>query len=414
MKRLRRLWGIGWIALRQLRADRMRTLLAVFGVALAVLSVTLLAGVGAGVTETGTETFDQSGRDLWVSGGPIEIAPGTIGGFQNPIPNAHPLADEIAAHEDVQVATPMAFQVVYVSPNGTKFETTMGSGVSGAAGATRGAVSITAGEGFSGPNTHYADGNYTGEMTHQAVISPQLAENYGLDVGDTIHVGGTIQTARENEFEIVGVSPTFENFLGTGTVTLRLSELQTLTGNAYDDRATIVTVQLADGADQEAVREELAAQHPAYTFRTNEEQLVEVLERQAVILAAGASLIILGVVAGGVLSLNLLLSLVYVQREPLSVLRAVGATRLGVVGVAITQALAIATLGYLFGAAATPAFAVGLDYVALTLTGFDGLVRVPPYAYAAGAAVAFGFAFTGGVLGALRVTRLASANELLQ
>jgi len=68
----------------------------------------------------------------------------------------------------------------------------------------------------------------------------------------------------------------------------------------------------------------------------------------------GASLVILGIVAGGILSLNLLLSLIYVQRKPLAVLRAVGATRRGVVGVAIVQALVIATSGYLLGIGATP------------------------------------------------------------
>jgi len=48
MSRLRTYAGLVWIALRQLRSDRMRTVLAVIGVTLAVLSVTLLTGVGAG------------------------------------------------------------------------------------------------------------------------------------------------------------------------------------------------------------------------------------------------------------------------------------------------------------------------------------------------------------------------------
>jgi len=88
MSRLRTYAGLVWIALRQLRSDRMRTVLAVIGVTLAVLSVTLLTGVGAGVISTGNQMFDDSGRDLWVSGGPIEVAPGSVGGFQNPIPNS--------------------------------------------------------------------------------------------------------------------------------------------------------------------------------------------------------------------------------------------------------------------------------------------------------------------------------------
>ncbi|MDB9249356.1 ABC transporter permease [Halorubrum ezzemoulense] len=410
MSWLRRILAVGWIAARQLRSDRTRTLFAVLGVTLAVLSVTLLAGVGAGVAETGSEAFEQSGRDLWVSGGPIEVSPGAVGGFQNPISDAHALSSEIGSHEDVKLASPLAFQVVYVSPDGEEFDTIMGSGVPGASQAS---LSFSSGEGFVG-DPHYADGEYTGEMTYEAIVSPEMAIKYDLEVGDTVHVGGTLQTAREHEYEVVGISPTFENFLGTGTVTIPLAEFQTLTGNAYDDRATIVTVQLVDGADPEAVREDLAARHPSYTFRTNEEQLVETVERQAVILAAGTSLVALGVVAGGALALNLLLSIVYVQRETLSVLRAVGITRLGVIGVAVVQALAIASLGYLLGAGATPALAAVIDRAAFAVTGFEGLVRVPGYAYAAGAAVAFGFALLGGVIGAIRVTRFTATNEFLQ
>lgn len=409
MSRLRAAGGVVWIALRQLRSDQMRTVLAVIGVALAVLSVTLLTGVGAGVVATGNEMFDQSGRDLWVSGGPIEIAPGSVGGFQNPIPNAHPLAENISAHEDVETAVPMAFQVVYVSTDGEEFATTLGSGAPGGGPS----VAIEKGEGFTGPDTHYAGGTYEGNMTHQAIVSPSMAAEFDLEVGDTIYLGGTVANARENEFEVVGISPTYENFLGTGTVTTRLSELQTLTGNAYDDSATLITIQIAPGADREAVRDELAAQHPDYTFRTNQEQLVSLLERQAVVLAAGASLVVLGIVAGGILSLNLLLSLIYVQRQPLAVLRAVGATRRSVVGVAVVQALTIATIGYLLGVGATPLLAMLLDQIALTVTGFEGLVQVPQYAYLAGAGVAFGFALLGGITGAWRVTRVTSANQLV-
>ena len=406
---VRRSVGHVWIALRQLRWDKTRTVLAVIGIALAVLSVTLLAGVGAGVTETGNELFTQADRDLWVTGGPIELAPGSVGGFQNPVPRSHELANSIEQRDDVQTAVPLAFQVVYVSTDGEEFDTIMGSGTPGTGG-----FAITEGRSFTNPTTHYADGTYEGNFTHEVVISPEVAERRDLTVGDTLYVGGTIASARANKFRVVGISPTFSNFLGTATVTLRLSELQTLTGNAYDDSATLITIQTAPGADRERVRNELAAHHPDYTFRTNQEQLVSLLERQAVVLAAGASLVVLGIVAGGILSLNLLLSLIYVQREPLAVLRAVGATKRSVVGVAIIQALAIATAGYLLGLGATPLLAALLDQIALTVTGFDGLVQVPQYAYLAGAGVAFGFALLGGVAGAWRVTRVASANRLVR
>jgi len=130
----------------------------------------------------------------------------------------------------------------------------------------------------------------------------------------------------------VGISPTFENFLGTGTVTTRLSELQTLTGNAYDDSATLITIQTTPGADREAVRDDL----PHSTLITRSAQTKSSSSHYSNVkrlyFAAGASLVILGIVAGGILSLNLLLSLIYVQRKPLAVLRAVGATRRGAEG----------------------------------------------------------------------------------
>ena len=406
---LRQIRGQVWIAFRQLRWDKTRTVLAVIGIALAVLSVTLLAGVGTGVTETGNELFNEADRDLWVTGGPIDLAPGSVGGFQNPVPNAHTVATQIEQHEDVQTAVPLAFQVVYVSTDGDEFETIVGSGTPGAGGSVR----ITAGEGFTGPNTHYSDGNYSGNFTHQALISPELATQQNLTVGDSIHVGGTIASARANEFEVVGISPTFSNFLGTSTVTLRLSELQTLTGNAYDDSATLITISTVDGADREAVREDLATAYPEYTFRTNQEQFVEVLQQQAVVLAAGTSLVVLGVVAGGMLALNLLLSLVYIQRQLFAVLRATGTTRGGIAGIAIVQAISIAVSGYLLGAVLTPPLAAVLDQLAFAVTGFEGLVQVPRYAYLAGGAVAGGFALLGGLLGVWRVTRVTSARGLI-
>jgi len=88
----------------------------------------------------------------------------------------------------------MAFQVVYVSTNGEEFDTTLGSGVPGVGG---GSVSIQEGEGFTGPDTHYADGTYEGNMTHQAIVSPSMAEEFDLEVGDTVYLGDNCKRPRE-------------------------------------------------------------------------------------------------------------------------------------------------------------------------------------------------------------------------
>jgi len=410
MRRTNRLGGLVGLALRQLASNRARTAFAVVGVAFAVLSVTLLFGVGTGVMETGEQLLTDSEQDLWVSGGPIDIQPGTVGGFQNPLVDAHAVAAEMEAREEVRAAVPIGLQTVYVSTDGEEFDTVVGSGAP-----TGGPlVDLQAGDGFNGSNTHYADGNYDGPMTHQVIVDPATAEQYNLSVGDTLHVGGTITDAQRNQFEVVGISGTFRQFVGTQTVTLRLSELQTLTGTAYDDRATLVTVRLEDGADVEAVKADLEAAHPEYNIRTNSEQLTAILERQAAVIAGGLSLVALAVLSGMLLSLNLFLSLVYQQREQLAVFRAIGGSRASTVGLTLLQGAFIAAAGCALGLALTPVLAATIDGVAAALTGFEGLVRVPLRAYLAGAGVAAGFGVLGTVAGVLRLSGEAPTARLTQ
>lgn len=411
MSRRAKLGGIVSIAVSQLRQDWVRTVLAVVGITLAVLSVTLLLGISVGVTETGNELLRDSGRDIWVTGGPIELAPATVGGFQNPIVDAHSFANSVENHDRVRTAVPLSFQVVYVSTDGEHFETIMGTGTPGAGSSS---VTLENGSGFSGGAQHYAGGSYDGPMSHEIIVDPQTAERFDLEVGDTLYVGGTVSTARNHEFEVVGISPTFARFLGTGTVTMPLSELQTVTGTAYDDRATLVTISVEEGADPKAVAEDLEAAYPEYTFKTNREQFVSVLERQATAAAAGLSLSVLGVVTGVVLSLNLLLSLVYGQREVFAVMRALGSSRTTVIGIAAIQATTIAVAGCFVGLLTTPLAAAVLDQLVANITGYEGVVSVPRYAYGAGIGIAAGFAVVGAVGGAWRMMQTTDPIAMLK
>lgn len=399
MSRWRRLSGLVGLAVGQLRTDRARTVLAILGVAVAVLTVTVLVGVGTGVFQTGEEYLDESGRDLWVTGGPVAVQPATVGGFQNPIPDAHALSLDLEDHPAVEETVPMAFQVVYVSADGEDFETLLGVGVPGGGPSLR----LESGPGFSG-SSHYANGSYDGPMSREVVVDPATAAALDRTVGDTLHVGGTTSNARRNAAEVVGISSTFRSFLGTRAVAMHLSELQTLTGTAYDDRATVITVSVAAGADRAAVARDLEAQFPGLTVRTNRELFASVIERQALVIAGGLSLAVLGVLAGTVLSLNLFLSLLAGQREDVAVLRAVGVSRGSVFLVAAVEALVVAVVGGGLGLVASPAIAAGLDGLAAGLVGFEGLVRIPAWGYLAGGGVAVVFGLVGAGVGVTRVS----------
>lgn len=401
-----RLRAVAGIAAAQLRYDRTRAVVATVGVVLAVLSTTLLAGVGVGVVATGEERFDAADRDLWVTGGAVRLDPGSVGGFENTLYDSHALAAELESRDDVDNAIPMAFQTVYVSPDGEEFDTLVGAGTP----ASGPAVTVESGEDLP-PDTHYANGSYDGAMTHAVLVGPRIAERYDVGVNDTLYVGGTLSAARANEFRIVGISPTFSGFLGTPTVTMHLSELQEITGSTRTDSATLLTVSVPEGSDPEAVAAELAAEYPDYEFRTNREQLASTVGQQAVLLASGASLVVLAALSGLALTVNLLLSLVYGQREQLAALRALGASTWSLAGVAVAQALLVGLVGGAVGVALTVPMAALLDRLAVALVGFEGLVRPTTRVLLGGFAVAFLTSIVGAAAAARRIAAISPLEQ---
>lgn len=396
------------IAVSQLRHDRGRTILAIVGICLAVLSMTVLASVGLGVVETGEEKFDASGRDIWITGGAIELAPGSVGGFENTVYDSHTMAEDIGSRQDVRTAVPMAFQTVYVSSNTSEFETLIGTG----APARGGSVQITDGKSFSQSDVHYADGSYDGPMTNEVVISPQTASLLNVSVNDTLYIGGSLGSARRNEFRVVGISPTFSNFLGTPTVVLQLSELQEVTGTTGTDRATMITVDVEDDASVATVERELQTTYPEYEIRTNREQLQATLQRQAVLIAAGLSLVALAVIAGITLTTNLLLSLVYQQRETLAALRAQGAATSTLVGIVAVQSVLLGVTGGVLGAAMTIPSVRVLNEVAYALVGFEDVVSVQPQVLSAGVTAALVIGVVGALVAGWRVAQFSPLEQL--
>ncbi|WP_244510033.1 ABC transporter permease [Halogranum gelatinilyticum] len=385
----------------------MRTILAVLGITLAVLASTLLASVGAGVVQTGQEKFETSGRDLWVTGGPVRLSPET-GGFENTVVNAHEVSDEITEREDVRSAVPLAFQTVYVSADGSDFETIVGTG--SPTGGT--AVSIERGTGLSSGDVHYAGGNYTGPMTYEVVIDPQIANQFNVSVGDTLYIGGTLASARQNEFTVVGISQTFTQFLGTPTVVMQLSELQEITGTTGSDRATMITINLVSGTNPETVATELEAEYPGYEIRTNREQLQTVLQNQAVVIASGTVLVLLAVLAGLALTVNLSLSLVYHQRKELAALKATGTRTTTLVGIMLVQLFVVGVIASSLGVALTyPSVAI-LNYVAAQIVGFEGLVQISRQILLGGAVVGVVMSLFGALAASVRLARLNPLTQL--
>lgn len=405
--RLTRLLGLVGIALRQLRHYRVRTLLAVMGVTLGVLLMTLLGGLGYGLTSTGDEAISYLDRELWVGGGPVRLTPGSVGGVENPITDAHDLATDIERRPDVATAQALAFQTVYVSPNASEFDTVVGVGGTG----NSSSIGVR-GEGFSSGDIHYANGTYEGPMTHEVIIDPQTAARYNLSVGDTLYIGGTLAEARQNEFTVVGISSTFSRFLAAPTVAVHLSELQTVSGTTAEDRAAVIAVSTTRGANTETVRQNLERAYPDYEVRTNDEQVRAIIGDQSAVIASAVVVSVLAVVVGVALLVNVLALLVHHQREQLAALKAAGVGGRSLVGMVLFQGALIGLVGGALAVGLTPPLIDLLNGVAEQLSGFPNLAKTPPWLLGSAFAVSVAMGLIGASVAGWRVARLSPLAHL--
>lgn len=394
---LTRLRAVPSITAAQLWHHRRRVALAVAGVAVAVLLITLLAGLGGGVTERGTNAIDNTNRDLWMSAS-VELSPGAVGGVENGLLDAHEIARRVDAREDVRSAQAVAFQSVYVAPNASgsgppdadAFTTLVGMGVTG----TSAPIPLNRGQGFDRGDVHYANGSYDGPMTRAVIVDERVADELGVSVNDTLHVGGTIANARANEFRVVGVSSGISSFVGAPTVILHLGELQTLSGTAGADAASFVAITLEDGVDHGEAAAAIERDFPGYAVRTNREQLDRLLQGQAPVIVSTIAIVVLAVVIGMALVVNVAALLVYGQRAELAALKAAGVSGRVLVGTAGVQGVTIGLLGGGIGLAATPVATIVVNRTVTRITGIDELIAMRPefLLFGLGVAVAMGIA----------------------
>jgi putative ABC transport system permease protein len=403
------------IAVAQSWYHRRRIALAIAGIAVAVLLVALTAGLGGGVAERGEAALDDINRDLWMSAD-VEFAPTAVGGVENGLADAHGVADSVESRDEVRRAQAVAFQSVYVSasgadgepPDSEAFTPIVGMGVTG----TSAPIPLENGSGFTRGDVHYADGTYDGPKTNAVIVDERTADLLGVTVGDTLHVGGTIGQARETEFEVVGVSAGISSFVGAPTVILHLSELQTLTGTAGVDAASLITITLEDGVEPRSAAAGIQRDFPEHDVRTNREQLGRILEGQTPVIVGTLSIVILAIVAGLALVINVSALLVYGQRSELAALKAAGVSNRVLVGVVGAQGVLIGVAGGVIGLAGAPVGANLLNRVVEGSTGIEGLIAMRPVLYLFGLGVAVTMGIAGAAVSGYLIGRVQPLDHL--
>lgn len=403
-----RLRAICGLAVSRLRHDRTRTMLAVLGVTLAVISTTLLGSLGLGVIDTGQQKFDSADRDLWISGGPTRISPGTLGGFEGGIVNAHTVSQQLSQREDIQNAAPLLFQTVYIGTSPDSLTTIIAVGVP-----SSGGFQLEDGQGFGSDTKFYNNGGYNGTRSKQLVIGTKLQSERSITIGEQIHIGGTVVDARQTTYNVTGTTATFREFLGTSTVTLPLAELQAMTGKSHTDQASLITIDVADGTDVSKVAADLEEKYPQYTVRTNAEQLQAIVANRILVVAAGGVLVSLAILAGITLTVNLLALLVFQEQEAIAALRAIGTSRTTITGIIVIQGISYGIIGAIVGVLATFPAAIALNYITEELVGFSGLVQVNTLVLIAGVGIAIIAGLSSAIVAGWRAANL-SPLEILR
>ena len=385
--------GVSWLGIQQLRHYRGLTLLATIGVAIAVLSLVVFVSLGTGVVGEGETEIKAIGGDLWVTAGPTTIGPTTIGHVEHSLTDAHDRTAALRARDDIQAARAFTFQSVYASADADEFETITAAGVTG-----DGSIfSTVEGETLTGGDTHYAGGNYDGPMVGEVLLDERAAAQLGVDVGDSIHIGGTFRAAEEQSFVVQGISNDITKLVGTPTIVLHLGELQRVTQSTHADPATAIIIAV-DDAEPQTVKSDLAEAYPELTIRTNHEQFQTVLQRQSVILAGAGTLIALGIASGAAIVANVFGLLVASQRSSLMAIRALGVSRGTLLGIVGIQGLLIGILGTIVGfLLAVPAI-WSINYLVAETVGFSDIVTLELSMLPIGAGIAIGTGILGAVV----------------
>lgn len=400
LAKVRAVVGLG---LAQLRHSPGRTAFAVCGVVLAVLSVTLLAGLGIGVIETGQERFDDADREIWITGGP---GTAVLADTENEVVDAQAVAADVRERDDVGDVSTIAIHDVYVGSDPHDTEPVTAVGIQG----THRHFEFEEGQGFDG--TAYADEDLDSAdiPSNVAVLDPAVADRHDVDVGDTVYIGASAHHAEP--YTVVGVGSYYSQFLGTETVTVQIEDLQSATGTAGSRRASFITVNLEDDADREAVADDLQAAYPDYDVRTSDDQFAAMFTDRILVVASGVTLVGLAIVGGVALTANLFVLVAYQQRETLAALRALGLSRWLLAGIIGVQGSLVGLLGGALALAATPVLAHGLNHLATSVIGFDRLVRTGLEVYVLGLAVALVVGTTVAVVTGWHASRSATLASL--
>lgn len=298
------------LARRNTLAEPRRLIAGGATVGLAIMLILILDGLWTGITRSVTAYQDHVGADLYVA----QPSTRNFLGAVSRIPRS--TVDEIRSQPGVEWASPVRSFLAIVSLHDAKVPVSV---IGWDAGEHGGPWEIAAGR--------------APETDNEVAIGRVMADRHGLDIGDSFELMG-------RDFRIVGTSSdtfmlSFVFMTHDATDSLLASPDTTSFVLVGTDRPTDVREALAGSGLAVLDRNELAANDLAIMTRAYE---VPLAVMRAVAFGIGIVVIALSVYTA-----------MMDRRREYGIVKAMGATRLHLVSLALRQTLIVATVGFVAG-----------------------------------------------------------------
>jgi len=340
------------LALAALRRHGPRTVLAVLGVAVAAAMLLCMVMLSAGLRESFRELLLARGFQLRLS--PRGTLPFDT---EATIPGASAIARELRALPDVVVVSTVLGGQLHVE---------------------RGEGSVTA---FALGVDPAAQGDYELLSGRDALASDALVVNDAFLAATGARVGDTLEVA-------AGYNPQLRSYSGERRLVvsgrarflylsaeqsagaLPIATLQTMTGRARDDEASLFMVRLKEGADVEAARRWIQANILRVDAISTAEAMQRVDERLSYFRQLGFILGAVSLIVGFLLVTTIVTVSVNERVGEIAVMRAMGVSRMHVVQQILLEGLVMSMAGAVIGLGLGLVTARYLDAI---LSAFPGL-----------------------------------------
>ncbi len=339
-------------SVRELVHRPLRTILALLGVAVATAMLVDMLMLAGGIQRSFAELLSARGYELRIS--PKGTLPFDT---EATIPNFASLMDTLAATNGVAGVGPVLASAVILAHG------------DGAAPSDLSVRAIALGI---DPTEQGLFRLIDGEdpVENEVLLDQPTAEAFGVALGDMVEMrvaGGLDVAGRSAQMRVSGIGEFLYAARGDVPIAVPLEELQLLTGKL--DRVSFAMIRVAEDAEAEAVRTELAgaARVEVVTLAGIVAQANERLSyfRQLALILGSVSLIVTSLLVGTIMAVS-----VSERLGTIAALRAIGISRRSIVGSLTAESLILCALA---GAAGLGLGVIVAEYLETILSDFPGL-----------------------------------------